>query len=456
MASRPVLSSIPAFDARFGTEGYGNIEVPVLKFSLEYGAYVARKNRVVIYDYNNPSNCVYDCTIETMKLEHKLHRTLSDAESTEGIVQQCAFNLSNNNKYIAKIYVMDQYGKWSESSNEIIFYCYDTPVLNFINFNNESEFNIPVVNSTSISFAVLYDENNQLPINSYVFELLDHQGNILNKSDTKYNINPGEIFRWAIGGVEATEKDENGELRTDMQYTIVCKGETKHGFVFSIKQDFVVILDVSGVGALIKAKNLGDGTVAINSNYKIMNANCSTEEPVYLNDGEGKPYAIDLTGDDFVEYTDGFVIKQPWEIIIKGEFEADKLVTLRNERGEEGYVCLNRVTYTTIPYYYFSYSINLNDVLHEVTRSEYFVYDKNSLVCAKLDLSYNNNFYSLLVDVDYKDATCVVSDNDMGDVGIYFINKDVQVSYENDNLTLTNDSISVEYTESISNVLIKI
>ena len=49
--AKPTLSSILAFDAEFGTTGKENIEAPVLKFSWRDG--LARKNRVVIRDYNS-------------------------------------------------------------------------------------------------------------------------------------------------------------------------------------------------------------------------------------------------------------------------------------------------------------------------------------------------------------------------------------------------------------------
>lgn len=429
MASKPILSSIPAFDARFGTEG---IKAPILTFSLEYGSYVARKNRVVINEYDNPTNCVYDCTIETMKLQHQLHPEKS--------------SLENGKKYIAKIYVYSREDSEDENneslaSNEVIFYCYETPVLTFKNFENcDNSDGVYTVASTSVSFSVKYEQIDSLPINSYKFELYDSFGKILDGSGLKYNVANGELLRWTVGGIEETDDD----LEQNNEYKIVCTVETKYGFVVQTEEKFIVRIEVSGVGSLIKVENVGDGTVNIISNYKIFDVICSNENPTYVYDKDGNPYAIDLTNGDYVEFIKGFTIKEPYKIIIKGEFAIGKLVTLQNKKTNEdgteyieveGIIARKKITYTTVPYYYFSFSVKRNGITYEI-RSDYFKYSSDP-VPAEVYLSYQNGLYELKANILSDNGIYIVTDDDIGNVKIAILNN-YSVENDNGNVTLIN------------------
>lgn len=433
--ARPTLSSIPAFDARFGTEGYEHLEIPVFSFSLDYGAYIARENKLQIMEYDTKV-LVYEKTVISQQLKHKV-----DPQFYEGD------GLQNDKKYIARVAVFDEYDDEEDKkkpfySNEVIFYCYQQPTLSFINFKKQEDPDeLPIVESTSVTFAVLYSKLNNLPMNSYHFELLDHYGNILDKSEVRYNVNPGNILRWAVGGIDETERDENDIIVPNREYKVICTGECKHGFIVHIEQKFIVRLKISGVGALVTAENVGDGTVAINSNFKIMNAYCSTDNPKYLKDKDGNLYAIDLTDGNYVEYIDGFTFEEPYELIVKGEFEVNKLITLKSSDGTEGYIKLNKITYTTTPYYYFSFSIEKNGILYEI-RSDYFVYNQGDLVVAVLDLRYKDNLYDLFVNVDYKGATYVLNDDGQGNIGIHFLTE-YTLTESDGNVELTSESVTV-------------
>lgn len=450
MASKPILSSIPAFDADFGTD-----EAPILSFSLEYGSYIARKNRVIIREYDTGTE-VYNCKLTTMKLEHKLHKT-NVVKPEEGNIeeQKVSYSLENNKKYIAKIIVYDKEDNPSLESNGIIFYCYKKPTLTFKNFDScDNSDGVYIVASTSVSFSVEYEQINSLPISSYNFVLQNSKGETLDSSGIKYNISYGELLRWTVGGIEETEL-ENGDLKPDSEYKIICTVETKYGFVVQIEQKFVVKLECSGVGSLIQVENVGDGTVNINSNYKILNVICSNENPKYVLDENGNPYAIDLTNGDYVEFIDGFTMKKPWEIVMRGEFGVGNLVTLRNRtiypNGSEyitmeGIIARKKITYTTVPYYYFSFTIvNKNGFVHEV-RSDYFRYN-NDLVPTEVDLSYYNERYTLKAklltgSVTYNDIYIVTNDG-VGDVEVTFLN-DYSIKNTDGNVMLTNYSLALE------------
>lgn len=428
--ARPFLSAIPAFDAEFGTQGKEHIKAPILKFSWRDG--VVRKNRIVIRDYDSNEK-VYDCTITTMALKHQLHNRLDASEK----VQVITYNLKNGHKYIANVYVYTSNGEESLPSNDVIFYCYNTPVFEFTNFNTYigEGTTTAIVDSSSVNLTVKYNQTDGEPLNTYKFELQDYNGSTLLTSNTKYSSLSNDILRYTIGGMEETTEDKYGNIQTNRTYKIICSGQTQHGIEVYVEQKFVVKFVSSGVGALVKAENIGDGTVAIYSNYKIINAKCSSETPEYVLDSEQKPHAIDLSKGDYVEFIDGFNVRKPWEIIIKGIFQVDKLVTLTNPDGEIGYICLKKISYTTAPFYYFVYTIEKNGISYEV-RSEYFRYNQDVLIDASIDLSYENGLYSLSTDVNYNGLNYILNYDEFGNVSLFLLDDSVIV-YDEDNLSLS-------------------
>lgn len=391
--TRPVLSSIPAFDADFGTSGKEYLSAPILKFSWKDG--VVRKNRVVIRDYDTNEN-VYDCTIVTMALKHQLHNIFDTSDKT----QLVTYKLKNGHKYIANVYVYTSDNEESLPSNDVIFYCYGAPTFEFTNFNNYlgDGKSTAIVNSSSINLTIRYTQTDGEPLNSYRFVLQDYNGSTLLISDTKYSSLSNDILRYTIGGIAETEEDKYGNIQENRAYKIICYGQTQHGIEISVEQKFVVKLISSGVGALIRAENVGDGTVSIYSNYKIMNAHCSAENPEYISDNDNQPYAINLSNGDFVEFIDGFMMNQPYEIIFKGQFKEGKLITLKNADEYFGYIALKKITYTTVPFYYFSLSIERENISYEI-RTNYFVHNAD-LILAEIDLSYHDGLYNIRAKVN--------------------------------------------------------
>lgn len=384
--ARPTLSIISAFDADFGTPNKENIPAPVLKFSWRDG--VVRKNRVVIRDYDTNEQ-VYDCTITTMALKHQLHNRYDTSDK----VQVVTYNLQNGHKYIANVYVCTTDGEWSLPSNDVIFYCYSTPTFEFKNFTTYlgEDTEIAVVNNSSVNLNVYYKQDNDEPLSTYKFELYNYNGTLLDSSETKYSSLVEDTLRYTFGGISETEKDKYGEIIPNREYKIVCSGETQHGIQVKVEQKFIVKLITSGVGALVNAENVGDGTVVIYSNYKIINANCSLENPTYLTDESGNPYAIDLSKSGYVEFIEGFTMLEPYEIVLKGSFKLGVLMTLTNDDGLKGYISLKEITYTTTPFYYFSYMIERNGFVYEI-RTNYFN-KETDIVDAEIDVSHYQNGY---------------------------------------------------------------
>ena len=276
--------------------------------------------------------------------------------------------------------------------------------------------NTAVVDSSSVNLTVRYSQDDGEPLNSYTFELQDYNGITLLISDTKYSSLSEDILRYTIGGIEETDKDKYGNIQSNRAYKIICSGQTQHGVIVYVEQRFIVKLENTGVGALIKTENVGDGTVAIYSNYKIMSAQYSNDNPVYLYDESGNPYAIDLSSGEYLEFIDGFMMRHPWEIIFKGEFKTDKLISFETADGYKGIISLKEITYTVFPYYYFEFSTESNGIEYTI-RSEYFR-KTSDLVIAEVDLCHYKGLYNLFVKIDYGETTYIINTNDNGNVEI--------------------------------------
>lgn len=365
--SKPTLFSILAFDAEFGTTGKETIEAPVLKFSWRDG--LARKNRVVIRDYDS-NEITYDCTITTMTLKHQLHNKLDTSDK----VQTVTYNLQNGHKYIANVYVFTELdGEPSLASNDVVFYCFNTPTFEFINFDQYVGDNkeTAIVENNSINLRVRYEQTDGEVLSRYNFILKDYNGSQLLSSDTKYGSLSSDILRYTIGGIEATPMDKYGNIQYNQSYTITCIGETVHGLIVSVEQKFIVKLDNSGVGSALIVNNIGDGNVSITSNYRIINSRCSVENPTYELDTSNKPYAINLTNGETVEFLDGFIMKDPYEIVMTGIFQLGEIVHLTNADGLEASINYCKCTYTNPELYYFSFCLSDGNSSYEI-RTRYF------------------------------------------------------------------------------------
>lgn len=447
--ARPVLSTIPAFDADFGSPGKENIQAPIFKFSWKDG--VVKKNKVVIRDYDTKAE-VYNHTIETMSLKHQLHNKYNTSQNVKDLL----YELKNGHKYIAQVYVYTSDGKESLPSNEVIFYCLETPTFNFTNFNEFiGEGNaVAIVNSNSVNLTVNYSQTNGETLKYYKFVLQDYNGNKLLESETKYSSLANDTLRYSLGGITETPEDKYGNLQVHQAYKIICHGETEHGIMVITEQRFVVKPIPSGVGALVKAKNSPVGNVTIYSNYKIMNTNHSTGNPIYIKDELGNPYAIDLNKDS-VEFIDGFNILHPYEIIFSGVFKKGKLVTFESIYGTAT-VELREITYTVNPYYYFCFTIEekvekgKNKLRYEI-RTNYFRYHKDT-VDATIDLSYYKSLYNIKAKIIFNKAF-FIDDDSKGNVTMTMVTEHT-IKESNGIASLRNSSLTIS-DDSEGNVIIR-
>ena len=327
---KPSLNKILAFDATVGT---------TLNFSWTGGQ--AKKNRIIIREYDTQKK-VYDCTELTMALRHTLHLNQNES-SDDTYTQEIPYALKNGKRYVATVMVYDMYANESLPSNEVNFYCFATPTVDFINFNKFDETTgIAKVSYNSVYLNVHYLQPDGETLNEYAFILYDYNGNILLQSNNYYGSTANDNLQYTLGGITDTEKDANGNLRYDRYYCIEFVGTTTHGMSVNKKQKFVVQKDVGGVGALIRVEKSFDNNVVISSNFRIVNSSLDGEEK-YLKNLEDKPYAIDLTEGQKLRYFDSFSMKKPWYItaIVSRCNSNQTLIRAWNASGEEFSISYN-------------------------------------------------------------------------------------------------------------------
>ncbi len=357
---KPVLNKINAFDAEQGT---------TLTFS--WTGPQARKNRIVIREYDSPHRIVYDCTQETMALKHVLH--LGEILES-GVSQAVPYALENGKRYLASLQIFDTYNNESETSNEAAFYCFAAPVFRFTNFTNvDTATSIAKVTFHSIYLNVKYAQEDGEVLSEYKFRLYDYTGKLLLESGTFYGSTADDELQYTLGGVTDTAKDEFGGIQYQTCYRIVCQGVTVHGMNIQTEQKFVVHKDTGGVGALVTAQSLPDCTIAVSSHFKIVNADFSGQEEHYLLDENQKPYAIDLTGGDTIRYFEGFQMKPPYSLTAIGRafVPGEILLSCAGPAGEAFAVSYHEKRYSLISKAYFLLEIRKGAIRY-LLRSGYF------------------------------------------------------------------------------------
>lgn len=257
----PILSSISSFDP----------SLPV-SISFLYSGNQIEKKRLIIMNSNTDST-VYDNTQYGMKLSYEL-----DA------------NTLLPGQYIAQIQVFDFDGNSSELSQQVLFYCYSTPVIGFTNFKSK-------INTASVKLNLSYSQAQNDSIKEYVYYLYDYQKNLLSHSDTFYNSNN---FSYTFFG-----------LKNLTTYYVRCIAKSIHnieadtGFV-ELKVEYIV--------------NPNFTIIELNNNRceGYINVNCNIVDIQYRKTGtptfsDGK---VDLTNKE-VTYVSGYDISNEFSIFIK-------------------------------------------------------------------------------------------------------------------------------------------
>lgn len=378
---KPSLNKILAFDASVGT---------TINFSWTGGQ--ARKNRVIIREYDTQKK-VYDCIETTMALKHTLH--LSSDTSDDVYTQEVKYALENGKRYIATVIIYDMYSNESLPSNEVTFYCFSTPIVEFINFDNfDSATKIAKVSYNSVYLNVHYSQSDGEVLSEYAFVLHNYNGDILLQSKTFYGSTSDDNLQYTLGGITDTEKDANGNLEYNRYYCIDFIGTTTHGMSVKKSQKFVVQKDTGGVGALIGIEKSYDGNIVISSNFRIVNSSFDGEEK-YLKDSDDNPYAIDLTDGQKLNYFDSFSMKEPWYItaIVSYCKPGQKLIRSWNNSNEEFIISYNVRNYSKVQKAFFLFETKSGNSRTILKSDDFLVMNRWYIIF----LEYKNNYYTFKV-----------------------------------------------------------
>lgn len=273
--TRPVLYSIPAFDA---TGQY------IVQFNSIGGSQVTG-NRLVIAT-NNDNQTVYNETQTTFKFEH--------------IVP--ANTLTNGTYYNATLYTIDADDNQSVASNIVQFYCYTTPTLSFTNL-------IPngTVTNSAYAFNFTYAQEQNEPLNFYVVNLYDAQGLLVATSGEQYAASttiPLELSYTFTGFADATN------------YSIEVNGTTINNTTITTGRiSFSVSYTSPNIFTLLELQNnCSGGYINLKSNVAIIDGEVVPPPPIYIDDKE-----LDLRQEgSYVVWDEGYVVNGDFTGIIVG------------------------------------------------------------------------------------------------------------------------------------------
>lgn len=256
--AQPVLYTIPSFDADLGAN---------INFAFDGDQVFG--NELVIID-NETNAQVYDVKMnDWMRLYH-----------TIGVDN----DLVNGKYYACKVRVFNKSGQASDWSTLRSFYCFKTPVLKFVNLE-ENE----VLQKSECTLKLEYEQEQGEPLNIYNVMLYNANRVLLVKSENLYGSD----------NLEYTFK----QLEDGTQYYVRATGSTLNGMnadtgyvSFSVKYitpAYWTYVDLSN--------NKDDGSIRISCNIRSITGICS-EDPSFIND-----QMIDLADGSSVIFNDGFV-----------------------------------------------------------------------------------------------------------------------------------------------------
>ena len=271
--AQPVLYTIPSFDASLGAN------IP-----FAYDGDQVFGNELIIID-NETEAQVYDITMKDwMRLYH-----------TVGVDS----GLVNGKYYACKVRVFNKNNEPSEWSSWRSFYCFKTPVLTFSNFEEGQ-----VLQASEFTFQLLYQQEQNEPLNVYNVMLYNANRVLLSKSENLYG---SEELKYTIR-----------QLEDGTQYYIRATGTTLNGMSvdtgyvnFSVKYvvpSYWTYVDLSN--------NKEDGSIRISCNIRSITGSFEGEgEPVFIDEK-----MIDLTNDGSkVVFNDGFVQSGDFTVKILGK-----------------------------------------------------------------------------------------------------------------------------------------
>lgn len=277
---KPSLTNVSAFDATIG-----------ITFSFGWKGAQAFYNELIIKD-SETLDIVYKYKIKTMALKHVMDIT-SGTSSPD-----VSGSFTNGRQYQATLIVYDKNNEACGTSDPITFWCYSSPTFSITNTDVLSG----IITMSSFYLNLEYSQSEGEILKEYTVSVYDVGRNLLSQSPVFTVISSSDALVYRIEG-----------LTNQTYYYIKADGITYHGMNVSTGYiPFAVKYDKMGVGAKLTAKNIGDGTITISSNFKVTDASSYPSPAVYIDKKE-----IDLTSDGYyVDFFDGINSGRNFEIKI--------------------------------------------------------------------------------------------------------------------------------------------
>ena len=343
--AKPQIKNISPFDA---TKDYD--------LSIMWAGDMAYKNRLIIYD-NDTLVTIYDKTITTFYLRHTIP----------------ANTLINGKKYLAQVQVFNRTNEASPLSDKLLFSVLKTPTFYFKNINNGD-----LVNNSSLTASVHYEQENWELIGSYKFYLYDSLKQLLLESET-YTEQDNILYTYR-------------GLENSTSYFVRCKGITVNGMDIDTGYIQITVNFVNpSKYSKIYATNFPDkGYNTYETNVKIIQYN--GDKKYKFENG-----FIDLT-DNEITYDEGFNIATDFTLMVRGKRLDQAALIFTGHNGE------NR--------------INLSSYIYDVGKIRYKLVSTNALteyILYSEDLVFGptdivtiwirriNNVYGLKIYIEYGD-----------------------------------------------------
>lgn len=300
--TKPILNTPPAFDA---TMAY------TFTFVAQGGDQVAG-NTLTITEQES-GTVVYNGVVTSFVLEHTVP----------------AGTLTNGTYYSAYVVTRNAAGDTSPQSDAVQFYCYTTPSFYIENMpiNN-------VVQNSQFAFTTYYNQTEQEPLQSYVYNLYDAQQVLISTSGTRYvgdaQTMPVRVSYTFTG------------LQNNTVYYVQVIGVTKYNTQLQTTLTrFVVQYSTPSVfTALQLSNNCVEGYISMRSNLIVIKGESRPGDPVYV-DGNT---AVDVRGDgSSVGWYEGFAVSDDFTASAWGrDFATDgsSIISLASKTGETFTVAL--------------------------------------------------------------------------------------------------------------------
>lgn len=292
--SKPILNLINAFDAT---------KAQTFTFNSIGGSQVV-KNKLVI-SLNTTGTQVYSQEQTTFKFEHIV----------------AANSLENDKYYSAVLYTYDASGNVSPVSNTIQFHTYATPTLTFTNIPSTN-----IINNSSYSFNVQYNQANSEPLNSYIFNLYDFNKNVISTS--------GELYTGTTTVPLTFSYLFNG-FQDSTTYYIDVSGVTLNGT--QVSSDLVEFTADYATPAIFSSieltNNCKDGYINITNNLVVIEGTSNPTPPTYINHE-----AIDLTKKgSWVKWESGYSINGDFTLGVWGyKFNPNTQIVYMGNKNDSG------------------------------------------------------------------------------------------------------------------------